>query len=283
MKKLISCLALSAVMLTSSATAIFSYAEGSSVEMNAIGDEYFNSPKYYPEKYGDLTKAPAFISYEPYAYKKNSLSLYVVTDHDDFFGDFSKTGHLGRPNSGYQTKIQMKVDGKWKTVGSTYVVSFRDPITITDLKPYTTYTVRVCMPHYGDYDVNKSGKVAYSNAIKVRTNPEGTRITSASRTKNAVRINWKKVSCAGYKVKMYDSKKKVWRTVKTVRDTNVTTARISGLKKNTKYKFYVQPYGRTIKQYPVQIMDEESIEYAFYYSHTLWGGISNEKTVRTKK
>ena len=277
--------ALAALMLTTSGTALISSAEETVPAGSFVGDKIRPDDddgkyeKYYPEKNGDLKKKPAIEGYcsptEDWIYL--TLCTYVDEMPDDYEGTIF--------DGGYTVFGQMKIDGKWKNVGraddaGTYsAVGFED----YEVKPYTTYTVRAYFPHYRDYWRNKDGFKAYTKAVKIRTKPAQVKIKSTSRSKTAVRLNWKKVKCEGYKIQQYDPDKSIkWQTVKTVRDPNATTVRISKLKSGTKYKFRIKAYGRTLDKYPVMENDSDPVQPP-YYTHTLWGRASKAVSVTTKK
>ena len=278
--------ALAALMLTTSGTAMISSAEETVPVDNFVGDEIQPDDgdeeyeKYYPEKNGDLKKKPAIEGYS--APTEDWIYLNLRTYVDEMPDDYEGTIFDG----GYTVFGQMKIDGKWKNVGraddaGTYsAVGFED----YEVKPYTTYTVRAYFPHYRDYWRNKDGFKAYTKAVKIRTKPAQVKIKSTSRSKTAVRLNWKKVKCKGYKIQQYDpSNYKKWKTVATVRDQSITSARISKLKSGTKYKFRVIAYGRTLDKYPVLEHDEKNPVQPPYYTHTLWGRASKTVSVTTKK
>lgn len=82
-----------------------------------------------------------------------------------------------------------------------------------------------------------------SGTLYTSTKPQKVTLTTATKTNNAVRINWKKVTCSGYKIQQYDSKTKKWKTIKLI-SADKTTYRISKLKSNTSYKFRVQAFKR---------------------------------------
>ena len=98
---------------------------------------------------------------------------------------------------------------------------------------------------------------------KKATKPKNTKITKIAKTRNSVKLTWKKVSCTGYQVQKYDTAKKKWVTVKTVKGAKKTSFKITKLKKNTAYKFRVRAYKKT----------------SGLKSYSAWA----KKTVRTKK
>lgn len=81
---------------------------------------------------------------------------------------------------------------------------------------------------------------AASNEKYTATKSKAVKITSTSRTKDAVRLNWTKQTGNGYQV--YQLKGNSWVKIATLRDMNTVTYRISGLKPGTEYKFKVRAY-----------------------------------------
>ncbi len=80
------------------------------------------------------------------------------------------------------------------------------------------------------------------STISTATRPNTTTVTKANKTSSAVRLFWKKTTCTGYRILRYDSATKKWVRVTAVGSSATTQYKISGLKKNTTYKFKVQPY-----------------------------------------
>ena len=80
------------------------------------------------------------------------------------------------------------------------------------------------------------------STISTATRPNTTTVTKANKTSSAVRLFWKKTTCTGYRILRYDPAKKKWVRVTAVGSSATTQYKISGLKKNTTYKFKVQPY-----------------------------------------
>lgn len=274
--------ALAALMLTTSGTALISSAEETASVGNSVGDKIPadtpESEKYYPGKQGDRTKKPIVQGY--YYHYAESIALNLLCEYDEKYKP--KKGKWYLEDEGYIAKGQMKINGKWKNVVTTKVRT-NSSIYFHDLKPYTTYTVRACIPHYGDYWRNKKGFKAYSDAIKVRTAPAQVKITSTSRGKNAVRLNWKRVKCEGYKIQQYyPNKFQKWQTVKTIRDPKVTTFRIGKLKSGTKYKFRIKAYGKTFDKYPAMDTESDPVQ-PWFYTHNLWGQASKTVTITTRK
>lgn len=69
-------------------------------------------------------------------------------------------------------------------------------------------------------------------------------VVTASKTSNSISLKWNKVDGAtGYRVYVYDSKTKAYKTVTT---TTKNSYKISGLKPNTSYKYAVKAYVKTV-------------------------------------
>lgn len=185
--------------------------------------------------------------------------------------------------------VYQKIDGKYKRILDTADNPDADSrwdvedgeefvdgggLYVHGLKPYTGYAFKVCalIPN------EKTGKYDkfYSKYIKCRTYPSKAKIKSAKSTKSTITINWNKVKCEGYKIQVLDTKKDKWVTKKTV-GKSVKTARITGLKSNTRYKLRVVAFGRTAKGTRV------SPDYKTTPSTVLWAKPAPTKTVRTKK
>ena len=101
-----------------------------------------------------------------------------------------------------------------------------------------------------------AGHTVYTNVVSLGA---ASKLTATS-TKTTVTLKWKKVTGAdGYKVEKYNSSKKKYETVKTVKD---TTVKISSLKSGTTYKFRVRAYKKD--------------------SDTIYGEYSSVKQITTK-
>lgn len=272
--------ALAAVMLVSGST-VTAFAEPAlPAEFTAVSDYIpTEDERYYPGRFKSTEEQPHIGGY--YAWSDGVL-IDVLAKYSKDMPDGWDKDHDYHEDQGYNCIFQAKIDGKWKNIGKDFM-SKGSSAVLNGLKPYTGYTIRVCIPHYGDNWNNKEGFKAYSETIKIRTEPAQVKIKSTSKSKTAVRINWKKVKCQGYKIQQYDaSLYKKWKTVATVRDQNITTARISKLKSGTKYKFRVIAYGRTLDKYPVLENDSDPVQPP-YYTHLLWGRASKAVAVTTKK
>ncbi len=141
--------------------------------------------------------------------------------------------------SGYIVYRYNSSTKKWvkqKTIYGSSTTSYKQ----TGLKAGTTYKYRVkAFIERGDYKY----KSAYSSTIKTSTKPAKVTMKSASKSKTAIRINWKKVTGAsGYQVQRYNSSTKEWVTVKTIKSGSTLTYKQTGLKKGTTYKYRVRAY-----------------------------------------
>ncbi|MBR1724698.1 MAG: fibronectin type III domain-containing protein, partial [Ruminococcus sp.] len=96
---------------------------------------------------------------------------------------------------------------------------------------------------YFDGAVTKYG--SFSAVKSALTSPKATKITKKSAKTNSVKLTWKKVACTGYQVQKYDASKKKWTTVKTISKAKTVSYTVSGLKKNTTYKFRVRAYKKS--------------------------------------
>ena len=176
-------------------------------------------------------------------------------------------------------------DGEKKKVKA-YDTDWDDVPWCTDLKPYTTYKFQLKISYYiGSYfdeDGNRHGvyKIHWSDPIKIRTCPKKTGVTYTKAARHTVRIRWKAVKCEGYKLQQYNAKKKKWVSIRTLPKSK-TSAKIEGLKANSKYKFRVVPYGHVAdKRYPREVnINKQGV----VYTTSLFGKASKAVTVQTKK
>jgi hypothetical protein len=123
---------------------------------------------------------------------------------------------------------------KWKSIAVVKTTSYRD----SGLSSATVYKYKV--KAYTKTD----GKTIYSEASATKsvvTKPATPKITKSTKTSTSVKLYWNKVKCAGIKVQRYDASTKTWKTVKTVSG-SATSYTVTGLKKNTSYKFRLQAY-----------------------------------------
>lgn len=134
-----------------------------------------------------------------------------------------------------------------------------------------SYTDKTVKPgDYAKYKIRAYRKVgavtgwsSYSSAKYKNVAPAQVKITSASKTANAVRLNWSKVNCTGYKIYRYVPSTGKYKLVATV-SSGTVTYRMSGLTPNTAYKFKIRAYSRTAS------------------GSYVYGSYSNVKTVTTK-
>ena len=127
---------------------------------------------------------------------------------------------------------------KWVAVKAIYNPNTTN-YKISGLKSGKVYKFRV------KAFVKENGKFYFGEScstISTATRPNTTTVTKANKTSTAVRLFWKKTTCTGYRILRYDSAKKKWVRVTAVGSSSTTQYKISGLKKNTTYKFKVQPY-----------------------------------------
>lgn len=139
--------------------------------------------------------------------------------------------------SGYKIFRYNTATKKWQVVGKIFnnsTFNFRN----SGLKPGTAYkySVQAFVKENGRYFYGKCSPYIYT-----ATKPSSTKITKNTHAPDAVRLYWNKVSCSGYKIQKYNSATKTWTTIKKV-PSSATNYRISGLRRNTAYKFRIQPY-----------------------------------------
>lgn len=134
---------------------------------------------------------------------------------------------------GYQVYVYSTANSKWKKLPSTSRTSYE----VDDLQSAKEYKFRVRA-----YNKTVSG-TAFSeySTITVATEPdEVENVKASARTKNSVTLTWSPVKRAtGYQVFIYSESKG-----KYVRKTAVTgtSAKITGRKEGTNYKFKVRAY-----------------------------------------
>ncbi|MCD8096319.1 MAG: fibronectin type III domain-containing protein [Ruminococcus sp.] len=108
---------------------------------------------------------------------------------------------------------------------------------ITGLSAGSKYRFKVkAYKHY-------NGKTYWSKASTqkyIATKPKQVTMKASTCTSNAIRLNWKKVKCDGYKI--YQKVNGKYKLIATVRDSDTTTYRVSGLSSGTKYSFKVRAY-----------------------------------------
>ena len=160
--------------------------------------------------------------------KMTDLKAYNIDD-DEINLKWSKVSGA----DGYQVYIYNDTTAKWKKLPSTT----RNYYEVDELASAKTYKFRVRA-----YDKKATGTVYSSYAtITVATEPdEVENVKVSAKTKNSVTLNWTAVRRAtGYQVFIYSESKG-----KYVRKTAVTdtSAKITGRKAGTEYKFKVRAY-----------------------------------------
>jgi beta-N-acetylhexosaminidase len=141
--------------------------------------------------------------------------------------------------SGY--RVYKKVSGKWtklKTISGAGKTSYTD----TELKAGKTYSYKV--KAYTESD-GKTTWSSDSSVINLATRPDKVKISKASYTYNAVRLNWSKVSGTGYQIYQKESGSSTWKKAAIIKNSKTTTYRIGGLKQGTKYNFKIRAYIET--------------------------------------
>lgn len=154
------------------------------------------------------------------------------------------------------------------------------------LKPYTTYKFQLKISYLVGAHTNEDGttkpvyKIHWSDPIKIRTCPKKTGFTFTKVARHTARLRWKAVKCEGYKLQQYNYKKKKWATIRTL-PKGKTSAKLTGLKANTKYKFRVMPYGHVAdKRYPREAVIKNQ---GTIYTSALFAKPSKAVVLRTKK
>jgi hypothetical protein len=198
--------------------------------------------------------------------KSNGLTVKLITEKPSaptVSAKFTSTTSVVRINwkksenaDGYIICRYNTSTKKWSTVKkitNAKTLTYRD----TKLKSGTVYKYKV--KAYKGSAVSDASKT-----ITAATKPAKVTVTKKVSAKTAVRLYWKKTNCSGYKIQRYNAKTKKWVTVKKV-SSSATNCRISGLKKNTTYKFRIQAY-KTVTS-----------------KTTVYSAVSKTVTVKTKK
>ena len=136
---------------------------------------------------------------------------------------------------GYAVYRYDDAKSKWVKITTTSSLSYKDK----GLSTSTLYKYKV-RAYNKVNDITKWG--SYSDEQLALTKPNATKILKVSKSKTAVKFTWKKISCTGYQVQKYDTAKKKWVTVKTLKSSKSVSCKITGLKKNTAYKFRIRAY-----------------------------------------
>ena len=160
--------------------------------------------------------------------KVTNLTAYH-TDDDEIKLSWSKVDGA----DGYQVYIYNDAAKKWQKLPSTTKTNYESE----NLASAKTYKFRVRA-----YDKTSSGTVysAYANLTASTQPDEVENVRVSAKTKNSVTLTWSPVKNAdGYQIYIYSPSKG-----KFVRKTSVTatTAKITGRKAGTAYKFKVRAY-----------------------------------------
>ena len=145
-------------------------------------------------------------------------------------------------------RIELYDNGKYSYYGKTSKTSF----TVSGLTNCKGYKIRVKA-----YKAVSGTNYFSNNWIEVSYATRATRVSNFRATgsnNSAIYLAWNKKSGAtGYKIYKYDTSKKNYVLYQTVKGSNNTTLKISGLKNNTKYQFKIYAYltynGKTYNGY----------------------------------
>ncbi len=139
--------------------------------------------------------------------------------------------------AGYRVYKYNSSSKKWEKVKT--VSASATTLRITGLKPAASYKFSVRA-----YNKN-GGETVWGerSSASVLTKPETVKITKANKSATSVRLFLSDVSRSGYKVQQYNEANKKWETVMLVKSGK--EAKITGLKKNTTYKFRAQAYKKS--------------------------------------
>lgn len=198
--------------------------------------------------------------------KVTNLTAYNIDD-DEINLKWSKVGSA----DGYQVYIYNETAKKWTKLGNTKKTYFE----ADDLMSAKTYKFRVRA-----YDKTASGYVYSPYAtISAATEPdEVENLRASAKTKTSVTLKWSAVKRAtGYQVYIYSESKG-----KYVRKTAVTgtTAKITGRKAGTTYKFKVRAYFKSDgKSYYGEFSDALSVK----TTGTALATVANESVIGVSK
>ena len=164
--------------------------------------------------------------------------------------------------SGYS--VQVYRSGAWKTFATTT----KTKMTVDTLYQLSTYRFRVRA-----YVTNAGKKIYGSYSDKIAYSTRGTiKNLKGVSTNTTVTLSWKKISNAtGYKIYKYNGSKKSYELFKEVKASN-NSMKISGLKKNTSYKYRV-----------VGIRDIKDKTYKTYNANITVKTKNNEVTISSAK
>ncbi|MFI3142516.1 MAG: fibronectin type III domain-containing protein, partial [Clostridia bacterium] len=157
-------------------------------------------------------------------------------------------------------RVYMLVNGSWVNKGTVYG-SDTTTLRIDSLTAGEVYEFYVRA-----FLRNDEGTAIFqtpSEIMTTQTDLAAAKITSASETSDAIRLNWNEVNGAtGYKIYIYENGS--WKTYATLYEGDVLTYRMSGFKANTTYKFKVCAFSKET-------------------GSTVWGSESSVYSVTTDK
>lgn len=195
------------------------------------------APTYAAQGYTLKTCSKCGSSYKTnYTAKKTVPTVTAKTDFSSVTNAVRINWNKVSGASGYRIYRYNTSTKKWesvKTIGDGSAVTYRD----SGLKSGTQYKYKV------KAYVRYNGVVYWGSASKeilTATKPSKVSISKINISTTSVRLFWNKVSCTGYKVQQSSDGGKTWKTVKLVK--NATELKITGLKKNTAYKYRVLAY-----------------------------------------
>ena len=184
------------------------------------------------KKVGDTTLWSSGIKTEISSGPQNVTGIKVSSNYYKIKLSWDKT----ETADGY--RVYIKIDGKYKVLTTTEKTSF----TVSPLKSDTKYTFAV--KAYRKVD----GKTLWGKATKktVTTLSGKPASFSAKESYYTVDLSWREVKGAeGYKVYVYNAKKKKYVTLKSVTSSKYTA---ENLNSGTTYKFAVKPYAKDGKK-----------------------------------
>ena len=131
-------------------------------------------------------------------------------------------------------RVYVRIDGKYKVLATTE----KNTYTVTALKADTKYDFAVKAYRKAD-GKTLWGKVTQKYVTTLSGKPAS---FSANESYHTVDLSWRSVTGAdGYKVYLYDAKKKKYTTLKTVTENSFT---VENLSSGATYKFAVKPYAK---------------------------------------
>lgn len=198
---------------------------GKSVSSTKYAVTYENSKSKDVGKYGVTVSfvAEAYADYDDLSasYKITALSLKDNASVTLKYTSVSYNGNQRTP------AVTVKVNGKTLTKGTDYTVAYSD-----NKNP-------------GKATVKITGINNYKSSVKktyVITPPAVTGIKCTERTESSITLSWKKAKGAsGYRVYIYDTKAKKYKSVKTITG-STTSYTVKSLNNSSNYKFVVKAY-----------------------------------------